>query len=85
MQSPTSSTSTRQMRERLPKLAKMCDQVGVSDRAGAALTIAVLVDFGVVLQTELTHVIDRYKLQREHKFTRDCLLKVDDSIKNPVL
>jgi hypothetical protein len=66
------------MRKRLPKLAKMCDRFRVSDRAGAALATAVLEDFGVVSQTELTYVIDRYKLRRERKFARDCLLKADD-------
>ena len=50
------------MRKRLPKLAKMCDEFGVSDRARAALATAVLEDFGVVSHTELTHVIDCYKL-----------------------
>ena len=68
------------MRKRLPKFAKMCDRFCVSDRAGAALATAVVEDFGVVSQTELTHVIDCYKLRREHKFTRDCLFKIDDSI-----
>lgn len=69
----TTTTSNKQMRKKLPKLAKICDRFGVSDRAGAAIATAVLEDFGFVSQRESTHVIDRYKLRRERKFSRDNL------------
>ena len=53
MQATTGSTSqlhrqNNQMRVKLPKLAKLCDRYGVSDRAGAAIATAVLEDFGIV-------------------------------------
>ncbi|KAK0056132.1 hypothetical protein Bpfe_014533 [Biomphalaria pfeifferi] len=59
------------MRRKLPKLAKICDRFAVSDRVGAAVTTAVLEDFGIVSQTEAANVIDRYKLRRERKMARD--------------
>jgi len=62
---------SKQMRRKLPKLAKLCDRFGVSDRAGASIATAVLEDCGVVSQTESGDVIDRYKLRRERKLARE--------------
>jgi len=61
----------KQMRRKLPKLAKLCDRFRVSDRAGASIATAVLEDFGVVSQTESADVIDRYKLRCERQLARE--------------
>ena len=36
------------MFRKLPKLARMCDRYGISDRAGAAIANAVLQDYGII-------------------------------------
>jgi hypothetical protein len=67
-------TERKQMRKKLPKLAKICDRYGISDRAGAVIATAVLEDLGIVSQSTPTNVVDRYKLRRERELTRKCTM-----------
>ena len=46
-------------------LAEACDRYHISDRAGAAIASAVLVDFGMIIPGETQSVIDENKLRRE--------------------
>lgn len=59
------STSSQQMRVPLPTLARECDRYGVSDRAAAAISSAVLQDVGLVTEQDSSSVIDRSKIIRE--------------------
>ena len=52
---------------KLPKLARMCDRYGISDRAGAAIANAVLQDYGIIAKHNPRDVIDRSKLCRERE------------------
>ena len=52
---------------KLPKLARMCDRYGISDRAGAAIANAVLQDYGIIAKHNPRDVIDRSKLRRERE------------------
>ena len=76
---------SKQMRRKLPKLAKLCDQFRVSDRAGASIATAVLEDFGVVSQTVSGDVIDRYKLRRERQLARERSLDPTCSCRSSLL
>ena len=56
----------------LPTLDTACDRHGVSDRAAASLTTAVLQDMQVINQGNKSQVIDRSKVRREcHKNRND--------------
>lgn len=68
-----STSKTNQMRIHLPNLAVACDRTGVSDRAAAIIVSAVLQDIGVVAPDNQTQIIDRSKLRRERKRTRENL------------
>ncbi|GBN20203.1 hypothetical protein AVEN_149934-1 [Araneus ventricosus] len=57
--------STSQMRTRLPAIAMVCDRYNVSDRAAAAITSAVLQDFGIISEVDTSHVMDKNKVLRE--------------------
>ena len=48
----------------LRNLAKECDRWGVSNRAGAAIANAALIDAGVITPQDQTSVIDKSKLRR---------------------
>ena len=54
----------KQNRMVLRNLAKECDRWGVSNRAGAAIANAVLIDAGVITSEDQTNVIDKNKLRR---------------------
>lgn len=56
-------SSTSQMRIRLPSTATVCDRYNLSDRAAAAITSAVLQDFGIVTEVDTSHVGDKKKLK----------------------
>ncbi|GBL94090.1 hypothetical protein AVEN_185048-1 [Araneus ventricosus] len=55
--------STSQMRTRLPATTTVYDRYNVSDRAAAA--IAVLQDFGIISESDISHVVDKNKVRRE--------------------
>ena len=48
----------------LRNLAKECDRWGVSNRAGAAIANAALIDAGFITAEDQTNVIDKSKLMR---------------------
>lgn len=48
----------------LRNLAKECDHWGVSNRAGAAIANAVLIDYGVITAENQINMIDKSKLRR---------------------
>ena len=52
-----------QNRMRLPTLAMACERFQVSDRAGAAIASAVLVNYGVITADQRENVIDKNKLR----------------------
>lgn len=52
-----------QNRKDLPSLAKACDSYGVSDRAAAGISTAVLQDYGLVSRSNRAMVIDRSKVR----------------------
>ena len=56
-----------QNRHPLPKLSRMCDRYGISDRAGASIANAALQDFGILSKENLRIVIDHSKLRRERE------------------
>lgn len=57
----------KQNRMILRNLAKECDRWGVSDRAGAAIANAVLIDAGIITYEDQTNVIDKSKLRRSRE------------------
>ena len=68
---PTTSKPTRkQVRKKLPKLAKICDRYGTTDRIGAAIATAVMEDFRIVTKDDPSNVIDQYKVRRERAASR---------------
>lgn len=75
IQSPT-STSIDSVDYAL--LSKMCDRFGVSDRAGAAIASA-------VLSASSSQIIDKSKLRRERKKTREIVIKEQTVSEIPAL
>ena len=61
----------KQNRMVLRNLAKECDRWGVSNRAGAAIANAVLIDAGVITSEDQTNVIDKNKLRRSREEYRN--------------
>lgn len=61
-------------------LAKVLDRYGVSNRAGAAIASAALIDAGVVSEIDSKNLIDKNKLQRARQKERNSRMKdsVDD-------
>ena len=57
----------------LENLARACDRYEVSDRAGAAIASAVLKDFGIIAENDMTFVVDRSKLRRERNRHREAI------------
>src|SRR6218665_1653138 len=70
---PKSNVIIKKCRRRLPTLAQTCDRHGVSDRAAAAIASAVLQDFGVICNDDLSNVIDQNKVRRERLKKRNEL------------
>ena len=60
-----SKSISQQNRVTLNELAMVCEQYEVSDRAGAAITLATLKAFGIVPEEDKRYEVDRSKLQRE--------------------
>ncbi|GBL77461.1 hypothetical protein AVEN_41849-1 [Araneus ventricosus] len=50
-----------------PTLAKECDRCGISDRAAASFSSAVLQDIGIVHEGETSRVVDSNKIRRQLK------------------
>lgn len=69
----TQEAVSKQMRIKLPSLAQACDRTGVSDRSAAIIASAVLKDIGLVTTEESSKIIDRSKVRRERKRTRNTL------------
>ena len=59
------SDKTPQNRMPLPTLAMTCERFHVSDRVGAAIASAVLVDYGIITADRRQNVIDKTKLRAE--------------------
>ena len=53
------------MRVKLPSVALAYYRHGLSDRAAASLTTAVLQDIGIVHECDVSHDVDRIKVRRE--------------------
>ena len=70
---PSPKTPKRQktqMRVKLPATAMACDRHGLSDRAAASITTAVLHDFGIVTADDSSKIIDRSKVRRSRETKR---------------
>jgi hypothetical protein len=59
--------SKGQMRQKLSTFSRECDRHGVSDRAAASLSSALMQDLGLVCETNTEKVIDRNKVRRERE------------------
>uniref|UniRef100_A0A1B6KM51 Uncharacterized protein n=1 Tax=Graphocephala atropunctata TaxID=36148 RepID=A0A1B6KM51_9HEMI len=59
-----------QMRVKLTNTALTSDRFGVSDRATAAIASSLLQDFGIIIETEHSNVIDKNKIRRGKKVIR---------------
>ena len=59
------NVTTPQNRMPLPTLAMTCERFHVSDRIGAAIASAVLVDYGLITSNQRQNVIDKNKLRAE--------------------
>ncbi|KAJ2945333.1 hypothetical protein O0L34_g9424 [Tuta absoluta] len=70
---PIPSTSTSYNTLKIPKLARICDRYGVSNRSAAAITTAVLEDLGLVSSEEKSLVVDKSKLRRARNKVRNNL------------
>ena len=57
----------------LENLVRACDRYEVSDRAGAAIVSAVLKDFGIIAENDMTFVVDKSKLRRERNRHREAI------------
>ncbi|GBN05817.1 hypothetical protein AVEN_237568-1 [Araneus ventricosus] len=62
--------STSQMITRLPVIATVCDRYNISDRAAAAIASAVLEDFGIISEVDISHMVDKNKVRREKSLKR---------------
>ena len=67
---PKQEAKGNQMRVKLPSVALACGRHGLSDRAAASITSAVLQDMGIVHKDDVIHVIDRSKIRRERSKKR---------------
>ena len=78
----SSVTTLPQMRVPLTNLAREADRFGISNRAAAAIATAVLIDLGVVTNTDQSKVIDKNKLKRERMKLRKQLMDNDNQTMN---
>lgn len=72
------SSNNWQMRIRLKSTALLSDRYGVSDRATAAIASSVLHDFGLVTDSDVSHVVDKNKVRREKQNVRNTLSNKSD-------
>ena len=63
---PSTSNNHKHKRyhNQLRNLAIMCDRYQISDRAGSAISNAVLQDYGIITPDEMSVIIDKKKLHR---------------------
>ena len=64
----------------LSSLALACDRSGISDRAAAHVSSAVLEDIGVITFDDASHVIDKSKIRRERSKVRKHLQDFENQI-----
>lgn len=64
------SANTSQMRIQLTYTALVSNRCGVSDRATAAIASSVLHDFGLITDSDVSHVIDKNKVRRQKQNVR---------------
>ena len=69
----------------VPTLAMACERFQVSDRAGAAIASAVLVDYGIITADQRENAIDKNKLRaaitRLRKETKKDEKKLSEQVK----
>ena len=65
------SEELSQNRKSLGAIAEACDRYHISDKAGAAFTSAVLIDFVMIMPNKTQSVIDKNKLRRERAKLRN--------------
>lgn len=75
-----SSKPIWQMRVQLQSTAIISNRYGVSDRATAAIASSVLHDFGVVTDSDSSHVIDKNKIRREKQNVKAELCSKSDAL-----
>jgi len=68
--SPKKPRKKTQMTVKLPATAMACDRYGLSDRASASITTAVLHDLDIVTSDDSSKIIDRSKVRRSRETTR---------------
>ena len=76
---PKQEDEGSQMKVKLPAVALASDRFGISDRAAAIITSAVLQDFGIVHEGDVTQLIDRNKIRRERRKKRKQVCEEIDS------
>lgn len=77
---PVKSAKLCQNRQSYRNLAKCCDRYNLSDRVGAALATSVLMDHGLVSNTNQSFAIDRNKLRREREKYRFEIQPEEDQL-----
>lgn len=68
--------STRNTHD-LRHLAKVCDRYNISDRCGAAIANAALLDYGVIKENDMNLAIDKSKLRRQRSKHREIAKEED--------
>ena len=76
----TRSGQSKQMRERLPTVAKMADRFALSDAATAAIATATLRDLEIIRKDNMAKAIDPFKIRRERKKARVETLELQRSL-----
>ncbi|KAK3909522.1 Transcription antitermination protein NusB [Frankliniella fusca] len=74
------SGQSKQMRERLPTVAKMADRFALSDPARAAIATASLRDLEIIRKANMAKAIDPFKIRRERKKARVETLELQRSL-----
>ncbi|KAJ8930679.1 hypothetical protein NQ314_016493 [Rhamnusium bicolor] len=76
-ETPTPSTSiiTSTITNPFSAVARTLDRYGISDRAGAAIISATLQDIGIIIDNDMSNVVDRSKVRRCRTKTRTILNK----------
>lgn len=65
----------------LPNVAKTCDRYGLSMRSAAAITSAVLMDVGIISDTDNSLVIDKNKIHRALATSRKNITLTQNKVK----
>lgn len=75
-------SSGKQMRASILNTALVSDRYGLSNRQTAAISSAVLKDFGIVTKDDTSCVIDKSKIQRSRSTVRRSCVASNDDLKN---